>query len=107
MGLRKFHLYDFSSQLNEMSTSCMGWSKNGSQCTFYLQGWYAQQVLKLKIAKFVPTEYYILLDSKNAFVKDIDEDAFFSPCNQGKIYGTYRFEDIPQPHKEWYAAPAN
>lgn len=72
-----------------------------------LGGWYAQQVLKLKIATRVATDFYIVLDAKNTLLRDLDEiGGFFSSCSQAKIHGRYNYHRIPHPHKDWYAKSA-
>lgn len=103
-GTKQFHLLDFSGQLQDQK--CLVWAFDGSKCIEYLQGWHAQMSLKLKVAHVLPTEYYLVLDSKNTLLSDIKEDTFFSNCNTAKIWGYYRYEDIPTPHREWYNTSA-
>jgi len=105
-GGRQFHLSDFSDFVRQKSQLCLVWDPTGDHCIEHLTGWFAQQALKLKIATVVPSEYYLLLDSKNAFFSDIHEDSFFSKCNQATVRGKFRFQDLPHPHKEWYHASA-
>jgi len=71
-----------------------------------LGGWYAQQVLKLKIASLVTSEYYIVLDSKNTLIRDIKANMFFDDCGAAKIFGDMPWDGIPPPHSDWYAASA-
>jgi Family of unknown function (DUF6492) len=40
-------------------------------------GWFTQQVLKLAIADFVTTDYYVSLDTKNHFVRHASLSSFF------------------------------
>jgi len=49
----------------------------------WLTGWEVQQAAKLKSASIVPTEYMVVLDSKNTFGRLITERTFFTECNQG------------------------
>jgi hypothetical protein len=69
-------------------------------------GWQVQQAAKLKVASLVQTDYYVVMDSKNAILKDVEEDTFFTACNQGKIFGRYDIWDLPGEHKDWYYASA-
>jgi Family of unknown function (DUF6492) len=41
-------------------------------------GWHSQQALKLAISAFITTDYYIVLDSKNHFIKPANRLSFFS-----------------------------
>jgi len=86
----KVHLFDFSPLVKRSG----------------IAGWFVQQFLKLKIASVIPSEYYIVMDAKNTIIEPIQADTFFSPCNQGKIYSKYKFDDIPMPHIQWYKASA-
>jgi len=103
-GIRQFKLIDFSEKLIAMKGSCIMWDKEGKNCHSHVTGWFAQQALKLKIASILSSEYYVLLDSKNAFFSEVREDTFFSHCNQAVVHGKYLYDDIPEPHKQWYAA---
>jgi hypothetical protein len=87
---RKVQLIDFSPQVKEAK----------------LSGWFAQQVLKLKIAAIVESDFYVVLDAKNTFIKDLTSDAFFTSCNQARIAGVFRHDRIPKPHIDWYMASA-
>jgi hypothetical protein len=71
-----------------------------------LGGWYAQQALKLKIASVISSEFYLVMDAKNTFIKDMPLNLFVSPCNVGKVFGAYLYDQIPVPHSHWYAASA-
>jgi len=84
---RRVTVLDFSEQVNAQAAEV---------------GWFAQQVVKLKIAHLVTSEFYIVLDSKNTFILDVTPDLFFNSCNQAKLSGDYRFDKIPPPHSEWY-----
>jgi hypothetical protein len=46
--------------------------------------WYTQQVVKIQVSKIVETEYYLVLDGKNHFIKNIQKSMFFN--NRGKPY---------------------
>jgi len=82
----RFYLHDFSANL-------------GGRL-----GWFAQQLLKLKIAQLLEDDYYIVLDSKNTLIRDVEADTFFSPCNQALVFAQYKMNEMPTPHNEWYGA---
>jgi len=65
-------------------------------------GWVAQQILKLKIASVVTSEYYMVLDSKNTLIKDIEIDTLVTPCNQAITFAAYTAWSMPNPHRGWY-----
>jgi hypothetical protein len=65
-------------------------------------GWIAQQVLKLKIASQISSDYYTVLDAKNILTKDIKKDTLVTPCNQAVDRALFTAWDMPSPHKEWY-----
>lgn len=89
-GTHEIHIHDFSRQVDHFSYS----------------GWFTQQVLSLKVASIVHSDYYIVINSKNTFIRDIKADTFFTSCNQAKIFGNYRFEKLPEPHGAWYEKAA-
>jgi hypothetical protein len=74
-----------------------------------IQGWVAQQAVKLKISSRVSSQYYLVLDSKNTFLEDVTPETFFTSCNQAKIFGRYHIVDgdMPVEHLDWYRASAN
>lgn len=84
------HFYDFSPQVQSGGVS----------------GWYAQQVLKLKIASVVLSDYYLVLDSKNALIRDVEKDTLVTSCNQAITFAEYTMQSIPDPHNRWYATTA-
>jgi len=69
-------------------------------------GWVVQQIMKLKIASIISSEYYVVLDSKNALIQDVPYDLFLTPCNQGRVWGEFRYNKIPEPHGHWYRESA-
>ncbi|CAK0865985.1 unnamed protein product [Prorocentrum cordatum] len=89
-GSHEVKIVDFSPQVNQG----------------HVGGWLAQQVFKLKAASLVESDFYVVLDAKNTLIRDLEPDAFFTPCNQGKIYGEFEPDQIPEPHAEWYQASA-
>jgi len=89
-GSHEVKIVDFSPQVNQG----------------HVGGWLAQQVFKLKAASLVESDFYVVLDAKNTLMRDLEPDAFFTPCNQGKIYGEFEPDRLPQPHAEWYRASA-
>jgi len=87
---RKVHLIDFSTAMK----------------SYDLDGWHAQQLLKLKIASVVKSPYYLVMDSKNTLIKDVQGDTFFNKCNQARIFAQFNWTDIPSPHNDWYKKAA-
>jgi len=65
-------------------------------------GWYAQQVLKLKVASRLTSEYYVVLDSKNTLVRDVSAETFLTDCHQARLVGTFPWGELPQLHQEWF-----
>jgi len=47
-------------------------------------GWQSQQITKLVISKIILSKYYLILDSKNHFIRDINYNYFFN--EDGKLY---------------------
>jgi len=100
--------WDFAGQLDEITQIL---EQRGDVEVLELQmggviGWLAQQSAKLKIASRVSSEYYVVLDAKNTLLRDLEPDTFFTPCNQGKIFGRYDIWDMPSEHKSWFWASA-
>jgi len=62
--------------------------------------------MKLKAASLVDTEYYVVLDAKNTFIRDITPDLFISPCNQGIVYATSDFHGLGEEKQGWYTKSA-
>jgi hypothetical protein len=85
---RKVHFHDFSGVLDDQ------------------RGWIAQQVLKLKVAQLVHEDFYVVLDSKNTFIRDIKPETFMSSCNQAIVFGDYKAGELPKLHGEWYETSA-
>merc|ERR1712032_252955 len=65
-------------------------------------GWYAQQVLKLKAASRIKSEFYVVLDSKNTFLQDVNAQTFLTECHQARLVGTYPWGQLPKLHQEWF-----
>jgi len=65
-------------------------------------GWFAQQIFKLKIAQLLTEEFYVVLDSKNTFIRDVEANSFFSPCHQAYNFAQYTMDQVPDPHVQWY-----
>jgi hypothetical protein len=80
------HFYDFS-----------GVVRGGGQ-----PGWIAQQIMKLKIASVITSDYYLVLDSKNTLIKEMQSDTLVSSCNQAITFAAYTPWSLPNPHKSWY-----
>ncbi|CAK0909156.1 unnamed protein product [Prorocentrum cordatum] len=83
-GSRKVELLDLSPQVN------------GN----HKDGWYAQQVLKLKAASRVNSEYFVVLDSKNTLLQDVNAQTFLTECRQARLFGTYPWGQLPKLHQE-------
>lgn len=90
---RRVHFFDFSSSIKAASLS--------------QTGWLAQQVLKLKIATLVRTDFYLVMDAKNTLIRDVSSQTFFTSCNQAKISGDYLYDQLPWPFSQWYASVAD
>jgi hypothetical protein len=69
-------------------------------------GWHAQQMVKLKIAHEIQSDFYIVLDSKNTLIRPVTQDMFFTDCGQGIIQAEFPHNHIPPPHSDWYALSA-
>jgi hypothetical protein len=67
-----------------------------------LAGWHAQQMVKLKAASVVSSEFYVVLDSKNTIVRPLTTDPFFTSCSQGIIQAEMTSQLIGEPHIDWY-----
>lgn len=39
--------------------------------------WFSQQRIKIEISKYIKNKYYVVLDGKNHFIRDINDDYFF------------------------------
>jgi hypothetical protein len=98
---RGVKLYDFHFHFN-ISMHSSGWDVNDDRRA----GWYTQQIMKLKAATLVDTMYYVVLDAKNTFIRDITPDLFISPCNQGIVYATNDFQTLVPSKRKWYTMSA-
>jgi hypothetical protein len=67
----------------------------------------AQQVLRLKVASLVSSDFYVVLEAKHVLVRDVEPYTFFTRCNQGKIFGAFMPSEIPDPYITWYQASAD
>jgi hypothetical protein len=72
-----------------------------------MAGWFVQQVMKLKAASLVKSPYYVVLDAKNTFIKDVEANTFISTCNTGMVYADSSFEDMGQEKMDWYHKSAD
>jgi hypothetical protein len=57
------------------------------------RGWFTQQILKLKIASYVESEKYVVLDAKNHLIRKTDVNSFLSP--DGRPYMARTFNNMP------------
>jgi len=53
---------------------------------FSQSNWFTQQLIKIEIAKKISTKYYLMLDTKNHFIKNITKELFFSSNNKPFMY---------------------
>jgi hypothetical protein len=58
--------------------------------SFSNYGWFPQQILKLKAYKVATSKYYIVLDSKNHFIRPITEDYFFQDGKPLQVIEDYK-----------------
>jgi hypothetical protein len=70
------------------------------------KGGHVQQIMKLKAASLVKEDYYVVLDAKNAFIRDLQPDTFLTPCAQGRVFADTEFDNLNDDAKEWYSASA-
>jgi hypothetical protein len=70
-------------------------------------GWHAQQIVKLKMASVVGSDYYVIMDSKNTLIRKIVPQMFFTECNVARIQAEFEASKIPVPHSDWYRRSAN
>ena len=59
----------------------------------YLTNWFTQQFAKIYISKIINSKYYIMLDSKNIFIKNIDI-SYFMVNYKIKLYYATHNEDL-------------
>jgi hypothetical protein len=69
-------------------------------------GWWAQQVLKLKVASLVKSNFYLVLDAKNTFIQQIPMDQFMDLCEVVFRGGEHTFSEMSEFHQRWYKASA-
>ncbi|CAK0820395.1 unnamed protein product, partial [Prorocentrum cordatum] len=86
----KSHLHDMSFMFSETE----------------IEGWFLQQVMKLKAASLVQAPFYVVLDAKNTFIKDVEQFTFMSPCNTGLIYADSDFSSLGE-KQDWYLKSAD
>lgn len=48
--------------------------------------WFTQQLVKLVISNLIQTKYYVVLDAKNHFIKNITKDLFFNQDDRPYMY---------------------
>jgi len=65
---------------------------------FPYSDWFTQQVVKILISKKITTKYYLILDAKNHFIKNIAKSTFFDNKNNPYIY----FNDSGSIFDEYY-----
>lgn len=57
--------------------------------TKYITNWWSQQFAKIYVSKIIQSEYYIMLDSKNIFIKPVDKSTFFIDKKIKMYYSTH------------------
>jgi len=60
----------------------------------YQSDWYTQQFAKLYVCKVIKSEYYVVLDAKNTFIKNVTIDTFIDN-NKIKMYHETHGYDMP------------
>jgi hypothetical protein len=60
----------------------------------YVSNWYSQQFTKLAMSKIIKTEYYVVLDAKNHFIKPITNETFFREDGKIKLYQETHNDDL-------------
>jgi hypothetical protein len=83
------HIIDFTQQIR----------------TAHIAGWYAQQLVKLKVASIIKSDFYVVMDSKNTLINDVKSETFFSECGQAIIYADFTYagwHNLCMPHQAWY-----
>jgi len=99
---------EITSAIEEYKTvHFVDWSQRMAEAQPHpIGGWHAQQMVKLKIAHKIKSEFYIVLDSKNTLIRPVTPDMFFTDCGQGIIQAEFPYDKIPVPHSDWYARSA-
>mmetsp|Transcript_88762 Transcript_88762/g.247659 ORF Transcript_88762/g.247659 Transcript_88762/m.247659 type:complete len:861 (-) Transcript_88762:51-2633(-) len=108
MWVSKRHTWEFQGQIDEILNSLKetrearieDFTDKMSQAG--LPGWHSQQIVKLKAASVVDSDYYIVLDSKNTIIHPLEKDPFFTPCGQAIIQAEWSSSAIVEPHIDWY-----
>jgi len=67
-----------------------------------MHGWHTQQIVKLKASGLVEEDYYVVMDAKNALIRDIQPDTFMTPCYQAKVFADTDFDHLNEDAKGWY-----
>jgi len=49
----------------------------------------------------------VVLDAKNALIRDMQPDTFLTPCYQGRVFIDTDFDNLNDDAKEWYYASAD
>lgn len=50
--------------------------------SFTSSDWYSQQIVKICVSKYIKSDYYVVLDGKNHFIKNLSHDYFFNADNK-------------------------
>jgi hypothetical protein len=67
-----------------------------------MAGWHTQQIVKLKASGLVEEDYYVVMDAKNALIRDVKPDTFLTPCYQAKVFADTDFDLLNSEAKKWY-----
>jgi len=66
-------------------------------------GWMVQQMFKLAMGYLVETDHYVVFDSKNHIVRELQPGEFVNDCNQAVIAGEMRLDRMRWGwHQAWY-----
>jgi len=90
---RKVHFYDFSQQILDAKNSIGGWT--------------VQQVIKLKMASKVGSDYYMVLDAKNTLLRNVKADTFYSSCHLPKLPDLFPLDHMADIHRVWLSNSAS
>jgi len=61
-------------------------------------GWHKQQEMKLRASSKIESTFYVVLDTKNAPIKDFDLSTFLTADNKGIVTGSRKKADFASPH---------
>jgi hypothetical protein len=71
-----------------------------------MAGWKQQQMMKLKAATLIETDFYVVLDAKNAIIRDVRPGTLISACNTGFIFGQHTVGELTEEKRGWFEKSA-